>query len=627
MKKLQLGTIGLAITFVCLIFMVLPLQVIPTSSGAASASCPSNQILKMGLFGGAPNSFNMLSALPPSGTVSSNIQYLYLYPNPTITGQLDYNDSIINSFSHNSNYSQWTFNVNPNLKWSNGQNVNASDILRTYSNSFALNASVDFVGAGAEIVNMKAINNTAVTFYLNVSDAHFGERIGSNLFTTIMPSSFIANGPSFDGFGSTNVVTGPFYADNYATGTPQAVFLRNEYYNPTPGACELQINYYESDSSIPEYISSGSLDFGIVPANSVASLLQNPSVSVVAEPSLMMNLISYNVSTFPYNMTAFRQALAYGINQTQIQQQAWAGYSQTAYSSEGGVPTTTSAWYSASQTSYSYNPTKALSLLSTVGITKGTDGYLQYANHTDITLSMWYNDAYAGNIQASGIVQSNLELLGFKVNTFAATEGTLIGDSFSNAHGINSAMILDNTVGPLFGYAWTDAEPTYAVDIPYNAPPSWEGPAGSVAQAQYESNLSAIVATSNPTLDYQYLANIQALNSQNLPSIIVGYPDLIWAYNNQRFTNWPSSFSITANVVNDTALAQITPLAQSSTSTPTISTSSSSSTPTSSLTSTTSTSSSTSSKTITSDSILVVVAIVVMSGIGVLFTRRGRKSS
>ncbi len=580
----------------------------------AQSSCPDSQTLKMGSYGGAPNTFNMLSALPFAGVVSSLLQYYEMYPPPTPSGALDYSESVIDWYSVNSNYTQWTFNVKPGLKWSDGTNVSSADILRTYSPAFALNSSVDFVNAAAELKSVVALNSSAVQFNLNKTDADFAEKVGSSLFTPIVSKAFVSGGPNNNGFGQVNVVEGPFYADNYASGSSQGVFLRNNYFNPVPKACELQINYYEADSSIPQYIQSDAIDFGPIPTSAASSLASSPNVHIIDEKSQLLSVMSYNETIYPYNMTAFRQALVYGINQTQIQQQAYNGYFETAYNSEGGVPQA-SAWYSSKQQNYSYSPSTATNLLSGIGIKKGSDGFLQYPNSsgnpngTDISLTIWYDNTFSENSIATQIISSNLQALGFKVTTNAAALGTLIEDSYSNANNINSAMIYFLSLGPIYGYAYTAGLPDYSIDIPFNAPPSWEGTPGSATQAQFEANLTALESTRDPTAQRQDLANIQALNAANIPVVTLGYGDSVWAYNTARWSNWPSNIVVLPNTLNATALALLTPTSGASGST-------------SGSFSTTTTGGGLGGSTLTYIAIAVVVVIIIAAGLTFALRRR-----
>ncbi|MHB8567933.1 MAG: ABC transporter substrate-binding protein [Nitrososphaerales archaeon] len=622
---------------------LIPATMFRATSQSSATSCPASDTLKLGLYGGAPNTFNMLSALPVAGVVSSLLQYYQMYPPPSINGNLVYNESVIDWYSHNSNYTLWTFNVTPGLKWSDGTAVTSQDILNTYSQNFALNSSVDFVNAAAEIKQSYQLNSSAAVFVLNVSDAIFPERVGSSLFTPIVPKSFVAQGPNFDGFGTTDVAVGPFYASNYTAGSSQGVFLRNPYFNPQPKACELQMSYFETDSSIPTYIQSGAVDFGPIPPASAASLANSPNVHIIDQKGLVPEMLTYNVTVYPYNMTQFRQAMVYATNMTALQQTADAGYSVLPYNAEGGIPPVATKWYSPNQPTYNFNTSKALQLLGSIGIKKGSDGFLQYANGTDVSLTIYYDNSFSGNAVEMSTLQQEWQALGIHVTINAASLGTLISDSYQNANNINHDMIFFKSYGAIYGYAWTAGLNSYAIDIPFNAPPSWEGPVGSVAQNEFQSNLTALESTDNATLDYQYLANIQTLNAVNIPVITMGYGDAVWAYNTQHFTNWPSSLVILPNTLNSTALAELTPVGSTtstsssvastltSSSTSSAATSSAStSTSTSSALATTSTSSSTTSTSssalsTTTLALIAVVIVVIVAAAAALMMRSRRK--
>ena len=124
----------------------------------------------------APNSLNQLTAQTYSAYYLLGLEYLNLIPPPSPSGILGYDDSVTDWYSANANYTQWTFNVKPGLRWSNGLNVTSADILATYSQKFALNASYDIVGIAPEIAKEYALNSSAAVFVLNVSNAHFAEQ-------------------------------------------------------------------------------------------------------------------------------------------------------------------------------------------------------------------------------------------------------------------------------------------------------------------------------------------------------------------------------------------------------------------------------------------------------------------
>ncbi|MHB8699397.1 MAG: ABC transporter substrate-binding protein [Nitrososphaerales archaeon] len=573
------------------------------TSGQSSTSCPSNEIFHATEFGGAPNSFNLLTAAAPSAWNTLQLMYTGVYPTPLPNGTLDYTDrGIISWIQSNSNYTQWQFNLRSNAKWSDGTNITSQDILRTFSAQFALNPAFDIVGAHTEITSETAPNSTLAVFNLNTTDAHFPEKLSDLIFTEVMPQSFISHGVNFTGFGTTDVASGPFYVSNYSESSTQSVLYRNQFFNPLPGICEIIYNYVESDSQVPTFLIGGTADFGQIESHDVASIMATPNLHVLAEQGRSWQVMTYNATVYPYNMTAFRQALAFGINESEIQQTAFNGYAQTAYTAEGGIPPVTTKYYNPNQTAYSFNPSNSLSLLKNIGFTQDSSGNLHFPNGTAVSLTLWYDSSYAGNTLAANIIQINLASLGITVTLQGTSLGNIIGDTFSNANGIGRAMILFDSPGPIFGSPYLDALPWYQVSITEAPYPTWEG--DSVGQAQYQSNLTALTGTANPTLEAQYLNNIQALNAKYLPALVVSYPDNLYAYSTARFTGWPSNnLILVQNQWNWTAIAGLQPVSTSSTSLASSSTSSGPSTTTTSA-GTSVTSSSASSSTTSSTSLL-----------------------
>ncbi len=598
-------------------------------------------------------SMNFLTSTTYSGYVLSALQYWTVYPYATnADGSLYWNDSITNVVTHNANYTQWDFHVTPGLKWSNGQNVTGQDILNTYSSNYALNSTYDLVNVAPEIASSSLINSSTAQFNLNASDAHFAERISMMIFENVQPPASIAQGVASNLFNQ-SVSVGPFYLGKpYTSGDFELIFYRNPYFKPQPAACELDVNLVEGTSQISQYLSSGTTDIaGSIDPSSVSADLKNPNIHILDEKALNIMTMQYNVTVYPYNVTAFRQALVYAIDQSQIQSQALSGYGTTAYNSEGIVPPNQDQLYNANQQQYSYNTTKALQLLSSMNITKGSDGMLHYSNGTVVTLNLITDSEQTFDVVAAGLVKSELSNLGFNVNFQSIASQTITGDFPTNAQGIQQSMILYTSIGgTFFPNAWIDStQGCHAYLLSYGVGCNqWEAPPS--ADAQYNSNKSAIDNTSDPAQVNHYLANIQALNAQYLPVIVLNYPDNLYAYNTQHWTGWPSRFFYAGSWLNDTALAALQPVTgsttsssqSSTTSAPTTSSSSGVASTSSSVPSTTSSSSSaesssstttpvqstttTSSSSSTSLSLnyAAVVAVVGVVIAGALFLRRGR---
>lgn len=631
--------LGLGIMLVMVFsFVVVPFAPNLVSSAQTSTTCSSTDTLHWTLNGGVPNSFTSLIEAVYSGYEMSWMQWLSAYAVPGPTGYQYQNYSITNWNNHNANYTQWSFNVRPGLKWSNGQSINASDILATYGPNYAFNASYDFTGIHSEVLRSYAANASEAVFVLNKSDPWFPLLISQVVFVNIVPASSIAQyGPNYNGFGSP-VVDGPFMAVNYTAGDTQAVLKPNPYWStiglPNPKVCQIDVNFVESDTSADTLLQEGATDLAPVDPGSAQSVLTNPNVHILSLQAAEIQQLTYNITAYPMNMTNFRQALVYAVNQSQIVQQAVKGYAAVAYNSEGIVPESVSALYNPHQQNYSYSPSTSTQLLNAIGFKKGSDGKLDYPNGTAVTLNIMADTEHTIDVQAAGIMQTDLQALGITVNTQIVAR-SVIAAAPSEVPG---TLYLTTGEAPVFPSAYIDALPGWDVYThPAIASTYWEYPPH--ANDLYNANFSALSSTDNTTLVNQYLNNIQLLNAQYLPIIVLSYPDFLWGYSTQNFVGWgsyPQNFISQGNVFDFSTWIGLTPThgstATSSNQTSTATTSTSTGTGVPPTTTTTPTTTATSSSTGTGTSgtnntylyagIAIVIIIIIAAAAALMMRRR-----
>jgi ABC-type transport system substrate-binding protein len=620
-------------------------------ASADTTSCPASSTLRFTDFGGVPSTFNELGGYSSSGFILASIMYPFgtgppVFPNGTSDMQVSATDWI----KSNANYTQWEFNVSPGLKWSNGDPINASDILNTYGPNFALNPSYDPVNVHQEVAKEYALNSSTAVYVLNQTDAHFADKISMAVAVPLYPASFISQGPDYPGFNSTAttlVGSGPFYVSGYTGGSATLIMLRNPYYKPLPGVCEIIVNFVEGESSVVTDLLAGSTDFGQIDAPSLASFPSNSHYTIV--PGLPgtngVFIINYNTSVFPYNQLAFRQALLEGTNQSEINQQAYFGYGGTDYNGQGGVPPLITSVYNPNQVAYNYSTTKALSLLHSIGYTTASDGTLHYPNGTAVSLSLWYDTSHTEQILAAQVLKTDWAKLGIDLSiTGVSTHQVRHGGS-----ALEYVMYLAPSGGAIYGSPFWDSYPTCDTwdtewPCPYTSTSSQMWIPDPHANAEYWSNYSAIANTDNFTQMKQSIDNIQQIQAQYLPFLSLQIGRLFWVVNTQKFTGlgaMQSEMDYVGEIMNPLSLADLQPVGASNSTTSTTgststntgsgvtssqqTTSSSQSLTSASSTSSTSSTSASSSSSSSETLIIAAVVIVVVVVLGaLLFMRRGR---
>ena len=602
----------------------LPTAAAQTTSQQTSTSCPSNTILHITALLGVPTNFNML--LPPNGGLyASLLSNFGLYPALSPLGIVE-NNSIATS-THNANYTVWAFHINPGETWSDGQPVTAQDILNTYSSNFALNPAFDPVGAYQFVTRVYSNATDTAVFDLNQSNAHFAELIGTpTVDTGVYPQSFTSNGANYTGIGATIPSAGPFYISAYTAGSPTLIMYRNPYYKPQPQVCEIVFNFVEGATSTPQLLIGGQTDLAPIVSASASTFSSYPYLKIIPTDAASAALLSFNNTVYPFNETAFRQALAYSINQSAIVQTALAGYGQTAYNAEGILPPG-STLYNPNQASYNYNTTKALSLLSSIGITKDSNGLLQFPNGTQIPqFTLWCTSSDAAAQIAQKIIQTDLAQIGLSVTLQVVAHSAYQTYLRSGSHGLQgpSAMGVVTVGASFFGDPYLASLPQYTSNSFLMPPHNNVWIPSPSANAEYWSNETAISNTANPQLEAKYLDNIQALQAEYLPVIPLGYVDGLYVANTQHWTNWPNQGAVVTNdfLINATMLGTIVPTSTSPTVTQTTSTQTS---PT--VTQTTTTTPLSSNSTLIYSAIAVVVIVVIAIGLVFLRGRRPKAAT
>jgi peptide/nickel transport system substrate-binding protein len=547
-------------------------------------------------------------------------------------GTIDTLTSVTDVITHNANYTVWMFHLKP-LIWSNGANLTADDVLTSFSPKFYYNTTYDVLGIGPEVKNEYAANSSTAVFVLNAPDAMWANKMSvPSVGFTIFPKSTVDQyGPAYPNLG-TNIDLGPFYISNYTAGSFTMTMLRNPYYKPQPTICKIEINFVESLSQTTESLLAGTSDWAQIEPSNAQSILKDANLHLFAEPAMETTTLEYNNTVYPYNMTQFRQALVFGINQSQLIQQAFSGYGYTAYDSMGFVPSAShSIWYTPNIMKYSYNTTEALSLLNSIGIKTGSDGLLHYPNGTAVSITLWAPTDTTVDTIGSNVLQANLQKLGITVTVQSVSIASIIGDLASNVNDIaRTGMILLTSTADDFGFVLDNVLPGPAIYL--IAPVSgytWEWP--QFVQTEYQSNISAIDLTDNVSQLQQYSYNIEALNAQYLPSIILAYPDELYAYSTQRFTGWvtpPNNFVYGSTTLNPTSLLTLVPVG-SGNSTSLVQTNSvpqGTSVPQSNSTTAVQTTTSSGSN-LTTIAVIGVVVVIIIAGLGFTLMRRKPKAA
>ena len=354
-----------------------------------------------------------------------------------------YGNVLCNSESWNANYTSWTLNLIPGLKWSDGSPLNSTDLAWSLLDG---NSTGYF---SPYLTSVKILNSTAVTATVPISQPDWLANL-ENIF--IVPHEVFGTVPlsnltSYTAF--TNIVgAGPYILPSYTAGTNPLIMVPNPYYYQGNDQyySQVAVHIFSSLQSMESAMLAGQINImwfsgdsqDAAPFNNVAG------VSVYQFTSTdNYQIFNINYLKAPLNNESFRQGLAYATDRNALSTTVnGAGYSLINY---GLGPSVQSG-----ENTYPYNTTLALQSFAQDGL-KYTGGQLQYANGTQVSLTLSFPSGEPDSQNIATLAAQEWAKVGIQVNT-QLVDATTLYSNFGTGNWQIATLSEDGTTGTPIRY-------------------------------------------------------------------------------------------------------------------------------------------------------------------------------
>lgn len=341
----------------------------------------------------------------------------------------------------------YTFHLRPNVKFSNGQPLRATDV--KFSLESGASPTIDPIGykllSAIEKIEIPDPSLVRVTLK-RVTPAFL-----PNLTTTIgliVPES-VYEKLGAEEFGFNPVGSGPFMATQFSAGNPELVLKRNpHYWKPNlPYLDGITYKYIANDNARMLAVQSGSADIAeSVPFSQIDQVGNAPGVEVVKQHTFASDWILINGFKPPLDEVAVRQALVYATPLEEISDTVFRGLAPVA--ATANLPT---KYLDTSITPYPYDPDKAKELLEKAGV-------------QDLSLEMLTTSGDSVAAQVATILQASWAKVGIKLSIrqtdFVSAFGDLENENYELANLTPTAIVSDVPVDDEFDeYVAHSSEP------------------------------------------------------------------------------------------------------------------------------------------------------------------------
>jgi len=297
----------------------------------------------------------------------------------------------------------YEFKLRDGLKWSDGQDLTADDVVFTYKIAYDP-AYKDFESPrrGDLETYIDSVTATDPKTVVIKTKTVFAPFLGAHCQYGILPKHVLG---SLDGkalntadFNSApSVVNGPFKFVKWDKGQQVTLTRNDSYWQGAPYLDQWIYKVLPDSVAVTNQLKTGEIDIGPVDPGQVDNLKGTDSVAISEFPVPSFTFYAYNLDPSKpagqlFQQKEVRQALLYAINRQQIVTAVFFGHGEVANSVE---PPTSWAYKDKPSVLYSFDKAKAESLLDGAGWTKGADG-IRAKNGVKLKFRM---DTNAGNKQ------------------------------------------------------------------------------------------------------------------------------------------------------------------------------------------------------------------------------------
>jgi peptide/nickel transport system substrate-binding protein len=398
------------------------------------------------------------------------------------------------SWKPNKDGSVWTFKLRTGVKFHNGKEMTADDVVYTFQQQSdpknASNALSTFQGVLTPS-GVKKVNSSTVEFHLEAPNGNFPYLISSDNYNAII----VPAGTDFGKWQKTFVGTGAFKLGSYTQNVGASFVPNPNYWGTKPLLSNTSFKFYPSQQ--PQILALQGNDVDVIsqftPAGA-SSLLNNSTYKVIKLKSANHRELSMRNDIAPWNDPRVRQAVALSLDRSGMVAALLNGDGTVANDYPFG-PRFPSTDTSVPQRTQNISQAKQL---------------LQAAGHPSINVTL-KTEQYEEIPQLAQVIKEDLAKIGINVKLDIETQTTYYGKAtFGNSDWLDGTMSLVD-----YG---DRGVPNVYLEAPLTSKGPWN--AARFKNKQYDSLVKKYVAALDLQTQKQIAGQIQRLLLKETPLVI-----------------------------------------------------------------------------------------------------------
>lgn len=406
-------------------------------------------------------------------------------------------------WEYNQSDNSYTFNLQENVKWHDGADFTADDVVFTYN--YTKEHPYQWVD-NSIVKSAEALDKYTIKLYLSKPYAPFFQDVAG--VQPILPKHIWENITVPEEFLTPEAVigTGPYMLADYSKEHGTYLYRANDsYYLGKPSFREMKFVRVAVEMT-PAALKEGSVDSASIPAE-VVDDIEAAGFTVITDPPSWNGKLTINHKKEPLSSKQFRQALAYAIDREDLVQVVFRG---NAIPGSPGMMPPTSVWYNPGTPQYPYDPAKSQELIEGLGYTLQNGQFVKDDQPLKLSLiaAVDYKDLGQFITQQLKQIGIDIDFQTLESKTVDARVGAWDFDLSIYGHGgIFDPSILQRMI---LGEGFNSAR--YSAD------------------AELTQLLNAQLSEMDNSKRKDMVFQIQELYAEDMPAITLYYPKSYWAH-------------------------------------------------------------------------------------------------
>ncbi len=510
------------------------------SDAASPAASPDATVLHVG-WTAEPDNLNPFIGYETSSLEIFHLNYDYLVGYRA--SDLRPAPELATSWEHSPDGKVWTFHLREGVKWQDGEDFTADDVVFTYRYIIDNDMS-NFTSYTENIDTVEAVDPLTVKFVCSKPKANMVQTtipiLPEHIWSKVNPkaaSNSYPNKPPIVG-------TGPFQIVEWKRGEYVRAVANKDYWRGAPKVDEVVWSLYKNQDTLAADLKSGTIQAAWdIPQAQFKALEGDANLAAIGGVLNGFNHMGFNCYTGKASLgnpvltdVTFRHALQWAIDRQKVVDVGYFGHGEPATSIiRAGYykPPLDYHWQPAEGEVYTFDPERAKSELDTAGY-KDTDGdgVREDKAGKPIELRLYARAQSATDQRVGKLITGWLQDVGLKIDFQIIDEGAMT-DKIYNYKGDTYAPDYD-----LFLWYWySDPDPNFLLSVLTTGQVGWWSDTGW-SDKEYDRLYQQQQTTLDDQARKDLIWQMEQMVYEQSPYVTLTYPEWLESYNDTQWTGW-----------------------------------------------------------------------------------------